>query len=139
MIENITYYIASPLSDLDEAEFIRRVVLEADCGLLLDLHNVAVNAHNHRYDPVRFLDALPLDHVVQIHLAGGEEAEGFRLDTHSSCSPEDVWALLDHVVPRCAVRGINFEMDSGFPSFQRLLDELTRARATLRRHGAGAA
>jgi uncharacterized protein len=138
-IENITYYIANPLSDLGEAEFLRRVLQEADCGLILDLHNVIVNAHNHRFDPVAFVDSLPLDRVVQIHLAGGEEEGGLRLDTHSSCSPEDVWSLFEHVVPRCPVRGVNFEMDSRFPAFPRLLSELSRARDILRRHGADAA
>lgn len=137
VVENITYYIASPLSDLGEAEFLRRVLLEADCGLILDLHNVVVNAHNHGFDPISFLDGLPLDRVVQIHLAGGSEDEVQRLDTHSSCSPEDVWALFEHVVPRCPVRGVNFEMDSNFPSFSRILAELERARTILRRHGAG--
>lgn len=135
-IENITYYIANPLSSLGEAEVLRRVLAEADCGLILDLHNVVVNAHNHRFDPVAFVDSLPLERVVQIHLAGGEEAEGQRLDTHSSCSPEDVWSLFEHVVPRCPVRGVNFEMDSRFPAFPRLLVELARARDILHRHGA---
>jgi uncharacterized protein (UPF0276 family) len=136
VVENITYYLANPLSDLDEAEFLRRVLIEADCGLILDLHNVVVNAHNHGFDPVAFVDALPLERVIQIHLAGGEESEGLRLDTHSSCSPEDVWSLFEHVVPRCPVRGVNFEMGSRFPVFSRLLDELSRARDILRRHGA---
>lgn len=138
-IENITYYIANPLSDLGEAEFLCRVLREADCGLILDLHNVVANAHNHGYDPVAFVDSLPLDRVVQIHLAGGENEGGLRLDTHSSCSPEDVWSLFEHVVPRCPVRGVNFEMDSRFPAFSRLLAELSRARDILRRHGADTA
>lgn len=139
VVENITYYLANPLSDLGEAELLRRVLTAADCGLILDLHNVVVNAHNHGLDPVAFVDSLPLDRVVQIHLAGGEEEGGQRLDTHSSCSPEDVWSLFEHVVPRCPVRGVNFEMDSKFPVFSRLVEELARARTILRRHGAESA
>lgn len=136
LVENVAYYFSNPTSTMDEAELIRRVVLEADCGLLLDLHNVFTNAVNFRYDPYRFIDRLPLDRVVQIHIAGGETLEGIRLDTHSGASPEEVWALLEYVVPRCAVRGINLEMDSGFLAGPRLVEELGRARAILRRHAA---
>ena len=65
--------------------------------------------------------------------------EGLRLDSHSDCSPEEVWRLLEYVAPRCPVRGVNFEMDSNFPPFARLVEELARARDILRRHGAHAA
>jgi uncharacterized protein len=135
VVENIAYLFDTPLNTLEESEFLRRVVIEADCGLLLDLHNLFTNAVNYGYDPYRFLERLPLDRVVQIHLAGGEMVEGLRIDSHSTCSPEEVWALLDHVIPRCPVRGVNFEMDSGFPPFPRLLEEVARARAILQRHG----
>jgi uncharacterized protein (UPF0276 family) len=136
VVENIAYYFLNPLSEMDEATFLRRVILGADCALLLDLHNVLVNAINHRYDPYRFVDRLPLDRVVQIHIAGGEDVDGVRLDTHSSFSPEEVWSLLEHVAPRCPVRGLNFEMDSHFPPAARLHEELARARAVLERCGA---
>ncbi|MBU8895765.1 DUF692 domain-containing protein [Corallococcus sp. M34] len=139
VLENIAYLFHTDLDTLDEADFIRRVVEGADCGLLLDLHNVYCNAVNHGYDAYRFLDRLPLDRVVQIHLAGGVTAEGLRLDSHSAPSPEEVWQLLEYVVPRCPVRGVNFEMDSGFPPFVRLVEELARARAILQRHGASKA
>ncbi len=139
VVENIAWLFRDPLSEMDEADFIRRVVTEADCGLLLDLHNVYVNACNHGYDARAFIDRLPLERVVQIHLAGGETLEGLRMDSHSRCSPEEVWELLEYVVPRCPVRGVNFEMDGGFPPFPRLIEELARARSILKRHGAHAA
>ncbi|EYF07382.1 DUF692 domain-containing protein [Chondromyces apiculatus] len=136
VVENIVYYLDNPLSEMDEASFLRRVVLEADCGLLLDLHNVFTNAVNQRFDPYRFLDRLPLERVLQIHLAGGETFEGVRLDTHAAGSPEEVWSLLDHVAPRCPVRGVNLEMDAHFLPAPRLIEELGRARAALERCGA---
>lgn len=139
VVENIAWLFDDAQSTLDEADFIRRVVTEADCGLLLDLHNLHCNAVNRQFDPYRYLEKLPLDRVVQIHLAGGTTMEGLRLDSHSECSPEEVWRLLEHVVPRCPVRGVNFEMDSGFPPFSRLVEELARARGILQRHGAHAA
>ncbi|MBS0621339.1 MAG: DUF692 domain-containing protein [Verrucomicrobia bacterium] len=73
-IENITYY--TPIDvQMDEATFIRSVVEEADCDLLLDINNVYVNAHNHGYDPKQFISSLPLERVVYIHIAGHEEGE----------------------------------------------------------------
>ncbi|QAT88752.1 hypothetical protein EJ065_7227 [Corallococcus coralloides] len=139
VVENIAYLFHTPLNTLDEAEFLRRVVEGADCGLLLDLHNLHCNAVNHGFDPYAFLDRLPLERVVQVHLAGGVTMEGLRLDSHSAPSPEEVWRLLEYVAPRSPVRGVNFEMDSGFPPFARLVEELARARAILQRCGASAA
>jgi uncharacterized protein (UPF0276 family) len=136
VVENIAYLFDTPLDTMDELDFLSRVVTQADCGMLLDLHNLYANAVNHGYDPYRFLDRLPLDHVVQIHIAGGETVEGLRLDSHSQCSPGQVFELLDYVAPRCPVRGVNFEMDSGFPPFPRLVEELAQARRILERHGA---
>ncbi|MBN1204715.1 MAG: DUF692 domain-containing protein [Myxococcaceae bacterium] len=136
VVENIAYLFETPLDTLPEEEFLRRVVTEADCGLLLDLHNLHANAVNRRYDPYPFLDRLPLERVVQIHIAGGRTMEGLLLDSHSSCSPKEVFELLDYVVPRCPVRGVNFEMDSDFPPFPRLVEELAHARSILQRHGA---
>ncbi|MCY1014616.1 DUF692 domain-containing protein [Pyxidicoccus sp. MSG2] len=139
IIENIAWLFDTPLSTLDEADFLTRVVKESDCGLLLDLHNVHANAVNHKFDPYAFVDRLPLDRVVQIHLAGGVTMEGVYVDSHSNVSPDEVWRLLEYVAPRCPVRGVNFEMDSGFPPFPRLVEELARARAILKRCGASAA
>lgn len=136
IVENIAYHLPYPMSRMGEAEMLRRIVLAADAGLLLDLHNLYTNAINLRFDPYRFLDELPLDRVVQIHVAGGEDMEGVRLDTHASCCPDEVWALLEHVVPRCPVRGVNFEMDGRFPPWSRILQEIDRARRILREHGA---
>lgn len=139
IVENIAWLFDTPLSTLDEADFLTRVVKESDCGLLLDLHNVHANAVNHKFDPYAFVDRLPLDRVVQIHLAGGVTMEGVYVDSHSNVSPDEVWRLLEYVAPRCPVRGVNFEMDSGFPPFPRLVEELARARAILKRCGASAA
>jgi uncharacterized protein (UPF0276 family) len=136
VVENIAYYFPVPTTSMDEAEFLTRVVRAADCGLLLDLHNLHTNAVNHGFDPISFLDRIPLDRVVQIHLAGGERFEDLYLDTHTSCAPEAVWSLLEAVLPRCPVRGINFEMDGRFPPAARLLEELARARALVHRCGA---
>lgn len=136
IVENITYYFHNPLTAMAETEFLRQVVLGADCGLLLDLHNLLANAINHHYDPYRFIDQLPLERVVQIHLAGGVFVDGLHLDSHNRCCPPEVFSLLQYVAPRCPVRGVNFEMDGEFPPFARLREELGHAREILQRCGA---
>lgn len=83
----------------------------AECGLLLDLHNLYVNAVNDMEDLRILLDEVDLDNVVEIHLAGGLSYEGFYLDAHSGPVPEELWAIAADVVPACRnVRGVTFEL-----------------------------
>ncbi|WP_240486709.1 DUF692 family multinuclear iron-containing protein [Hyalangium minutum] len=135
LLENITYAFAIP-SPLGEAEFITRVLTEADCGLLLDLANVFINSQNHRYDPYAFLDALPLERVVQVHLAGGERRGGQWIDSHSQRvdSHPEVWKLLEYVAERSQVRAVLIERDQNFPEeFQEMLEDIDRAKEILHR------
>jgi uncharacterized protein (UPF0276 family) len=129
LLENISYYI-DVTGQLSEADFIAEIMEHADCGLLLDLTNVHVNAVNHGFDEIDFLDAVPLERVVQIHLAGGEPAAGVYLDTHSSPVPGQVFELLRHVVSRTpTVKGVLIERDSNYPDdFEELLRDLAVAR-----------
>ncbi|ONI88311.1 hypothetical protein ALI144C_07285 [Actinosynnema sp. ALI-1.44] len=131
LLENITYYLDFP-AELSEAEFITEVVEQADCGLLLDLTNVFVNSVNHHFDPVEFVAAIPLERVVQLHLAGGQWSGDTLVDTHSAPVPEQVWQLLDHVADRLSsLRCVILERDQEFPDeFDELLADLTRARQT---------
>ena len=111
LIENNVAYFEYPESTLDEAGFLNALTAATGCGLLLDLHNLHTNARNLGVDPRAFLDRLDLDRVVEIHVAGGLEFEGFYLDAHSGASPEPVWALLDDVLPRCRnLGGVVFEL-----------------------------
>lgn len=132
LLENITYHLDFP-AELSEAEFITRVVERAGCGLLLDLTNVYVNATNHGYDPFAFLDAIPLERVVQLHLAGGYRSDGTLIDSHSAPVPAEVWQLLDYVAGRMpAARCLILERDQEFPDdFGELTADLRRARAAL--------
>jgi uncharacterized protein (UPF0276 family) len=132
LLENITYYLEVPGSSMTEAEFISRVVTEADCGILLDLTNLFMNAVNLGYDPYRFIDSLPLDRVVQVHLAGGVRDEDLWVDTHSH--PVDnhpqVWDLLGYLCQRAPVRAVLIERDVSPPDdFGEMLRELDQARA----------
>lgn len=130
LLENITYYV-DPQGELSESEFLSMVLENCDCGLLLDLTNVAVNSRNHGFDALGFLRSIPLERVIQVHLAGGEEedGEGPAMDTHSSMVPDQVWELLDYVSRVAPLKGVLIERDQNFPpDFQDLLDEVAHAR-----------
>ena len=131
LLENIAYYFTIPGSTMSEAEFIRRVVESADCGLLLDLTNLYTNAINHGYDPFAFLRSIPLERVVEIHVAGGSWMESVLIDSHSAEVPAPVWDLLGFVVRRSAVKGVVLERDENIPSLEELSRELEIARRVM--------
>lgn len=111
LLENNVYYFDIPDAEMDEASFLNTLCRESGCGLLLDLHNVYTNARNHGSDAMALLEAIALEHVGEIHVAGGMEHDGFYLDAHSDVVPEPVWALLEWVLPRCPnVGGVVFEL-----------------------------
>jgi uncharacterized protein (UPF0276 family) len=128
LLENITYYFTLPENDMTEAQFITRVLEDTDTGLLLDVNNVWVNSVNHRFDPYEFLDAIPLERTVQIHLAGGKQVRDMVVDTHSTPVTEQVWDLLAYVLDRVPVKAILLEWDQDWPQFEVLLSHLDRAR-----------
>ncbi len=131
LLENPSYYARMPGGTLGEAAFLRHVVEEADCGLLLDVNNVYVNARNHGYDPRAFVDALPLERVVQLHLAGHERLPDVLIDTHGAAICDDVWALYRYVLERTGPVSTLVEWDQDIPSLDAVLDEADRARAVL--------
>ncbi|MBJ6762065.1 DUF692 domain-containing protein [Myxococcaceae bacterium JPH2] len=132
LLENPSYYAKMPGGTLAEADFLRHVVEQADCGLLLDVNNVYVNAMNHGYDPRAFVDALPLERVVQIHLAGHEVRPDVLIDTHGASVCDDVWALYRYTLARTGAVSTLIEWDQDIPSLDAVLDEADRARIVLR-------
>ncbi|HEV2374531.1 MAG TPA: DUF692 domain-containing protein [Streptosporangiaceae bacterium] len=132
LLENITYYFPLPGNEMTEAEFLTRVLEDTDTGLLLDVNNVWVNSVNLGFDPYEFLDSIPLERTVQIHLAGGRWVKDMLVDTHSAPVHETVWEMLGYVLDRAPVKAILLEWDQDYPEFSVLLDHLDRARAMLR-------
>ncbi|MCW2541517.1 MAG: hypothetical protein JWN95_3242 [Frankiales bacterium] len=100
LLENSANYLPDLPVDpgWDEARLLTEISADARCGLLLDLYNLWTNCVNHRLDPMRLLAGIPLDRVVEVHLAGGEERNGLLLDSHSAQVSEPVWRLLEHVL-----------------------------------------
>ncbi|WP_118951159.1 DUF692 domain-containing protein [Taibaiella helva] len=137
-IENNVYFTEIPDEELTEPEFLKNLCRESGCGLLLDLHNVYVNSRNFGFNPYDFVDALDLGTVQEIHIAGGNEAAGIYLDSHSGPCPEEVWQLLDYVLPRCTqIRGITFEVDESYipeVGFESVASQLNKARNIWNKH-----
>jgi len=127
-LENASYY-AQPHADMTEAAFIREVLAESDCDLLLDVNNIYVNSINHRYDPVEFLDSLPLERTRYIHVAGHyDEADDLKVDTHGADVIDPVWALLAQAYRRLGPVPTLLERDFNLPPLAQLLAEVEQVR-----------
>ena len=128
-IENITYYEVPGEREMDEAAFLGEVLEQADCGLLLDVNNVFVNAANHRaYEPIAFLEELPLHRVVSLHVAGHERDLGRIIDTHGAPIATDVIPLVAWVIERTGPLPVVIERDHKIPAFEDLLAEARAVR-----------
>jgi len=138
-VENTAHHFC--LGDpLDEPAFLAAAIDAPGLHLLLDLHNLHAMATNLSFDPAAYLDRLPLERVIEIHLAGGGESDPawlpsrrrFVLDSHDRRIPEAVWALLDQALVRCPeLHGVTIERLDGtldHDDVAVLADEIGRAR-----------
>lgn len=133
-IENASYYVASPIDELTEIEFINAVLTEANCYLHLDVNNVYVNSVNHRYDPREFIRAMPRERVVYMHVAGHyNEADDLIVDTHGADVIDPVWALLEFTYQNIGVRPTLLERDFNIPPLKQLVKEVQRIGKTQNR------
>jgi uncharacterized protein (UPF0276 family) len=133
-VENVSYY-AAPGQEMREIEFLSAVLEEADCGLLLDVNNIYVNAVNHGYDAAEFLASLPAERVVYMHVAGHYvEAEDLRVDTHGAPVADPVWQLLDRAYARFGPVPTLLERDFNIPPLAELRRELEIIRSLQRQH-----
>lgn len=127
-LENASSYLAFADSSMPEWEFIARVAEQADCGILFDVNNVFVSAYNHGFDANTYVDAMPADRVVQMHLAGHADKGSYLLDTHSAHVRGEVWELYRRAVRRLGAVSTLIEWDDEIPSWDILSLEATTAR-----------
>ena len=132
-LENVSSYVAFARDEMPEWEFLAALAERADCGLLLDLNNVHVSAHNHGFDARSYVDAIPAERVFQIHLAGPSRAGRLLVDTHDHPVPEAVWALYERFLRRAGPVSTLIEWDASIPPLERLVAEAARARSILAR------
>ena len=125
-IENVSYYLA-PGQEMEEIDFLLRVLELADCDLLLDVNNVYVNSVNHRYSADAFLAKLPGSRITGLHIAGHYvEAEDLLIDTHGASPVAPVWSLLASAYDRFGVLPTLLERDFNIPPLKDLKPELDR-------------
>lgn len=127
LIENISQYFQFPGNTMEEPEFMAEVARKTGCGVLLDVTNLRNNAKNLGTDPERYLDAFPLERLVQFHLAGSEWVDGHLLDTHGAAIHPEVWRTTKRVIDNSDVRALLIERDQTFGSLDRLAQEVTKA------------
>lgn len=140
--ENAAYYRVCPGGDMPEEEFLAALLEQSGTYLHLDLHNLYANAQNHSgagYATTRFLDTIPLDRVINIHMAGGRWVDGQYHDLHDTQVDEEVWNLLDDVLSRARPRAVTLEYETQSlvcdgvslntgRTTELILDDLERAR-----------
>ena len=128
--ENVSYYAPQSEDGLVEADFVREVLERADGRMLFDVNNLYVNSQNFGFDPLAYIDRIPLERVVQIHVAGHLiEDEHLRIDTHGEPIGDGVYVLLERVLERTGPVPVLLERDNNIPPLDVLLDEVRRLRA----------
>jgi uncharacterized protein (UPF0276 family) len=124
LIENISFYMNMPGAEMSDAQFMAEILEAADCGLLLDVNNVYVNSLNHNFDPLDYLNQIPLERTVQMHVAGHKRIGEYVIDTHGAALIEPVYKLFEYVLSKTKVHGVLLERDQNFPAFEELLQEI---------------
>jgi len=134
-LENVSYYAPAD-SSMSEIEFLRAVLEEADCDLLLDINNIVVNSINHKYDAHEFLRAMPAERIRYFHQAGHYvEAEDLRIDTHGDTVSEQAWELLAEAYDLFGPVPTLLERDFNFPPIEELIDEVQQIKNLQRMRG----
>ena len=129
-VENASFYVAAPMSEMDEPTFVRAVLDEADCDLHLDVNNIYVNSVNFGFDPMSYLRSLPGERIVYVHTAGHfRKAPDLAIDTHGETVIDPVWDLLAEAYRLFGVRPTLLERDFNIPPLPELVAEVEHIAA----------
>lgn len=135
LIENPSLYVQLDGHERAESDFLSELVQRTGCGLLVDVNNAYVSAHNLGFDAEKYLAALPAEAIGEIHLAGhstdGPESDALLIDTHGAPIAEPVWALYAKLIARIGRRPTLIERDTDLPPFAELNAERDRADRVL--------
>lgn len=131
LLENVTTHLRLP-GELSFPELFNGICEAADCGMLLDVTNLYVNARNFGGDPFALLERLDLARVVQLHLVGFEERAGRLYDTHQADIQEPLYELTAAVLERAPLRALIVERDGHYPPRDALYAQLERLQALFR-------
>jgi uncharacterized protein (UPF0276 family) len=129
LVENVSSYLTFRASTMPEWEFLAALAARTDCGILLDVNNVFVSAHNHGFDARTFIAGIPVGRVGQFHLAGHSTRGPLLLDTHDHPVRDEVWDLYRLAVHRFGRLPTLIEWDDRLPPLARVIEESQRAAA----------
>lgn len=127
-LENLSSYVAYKMDQMPEWEFYSMIAEKADTFMLLDVNNIYVSSRNHGFDPRDYIINIPLDRVIQIHIAGHSDHGKYVLDTHDNYVRDEVWQLYAEVYPRTGGAATLLEWDDNYLSFQETWDEALKAK-----------
>ncbi len=127
VLENPSSYVQFKSKDMTEWEFLTALTERTECLLLLDVNNVYVSARNHGFDPTDFIDGVPSDRIVQVHVAGHTDNGAHCIDTHDSAVCDDVWQLYAYLCRSTGPVSTLLEWDANIPAFSDLLAEVNKA------------
>ncbi|WP_246149362.1 DUF692 domain-containing protein [Nonomuraea turkmeniaca] len=130
-LENVAAIFGWPDDELTEGQFLAELVESTGVGLLIDVANLYTNQFNLGLSAVDALDALPLEHLAYVHVAGGYEHRGLWHDTHTTAAPQPVLDLLTELCARATPPGVLLEWDDEFPSDAALGEELSKIRTAM--------
>ncbi len=128
LIENVSSYLTYEHSEMTEWEFISEIVTRADCFLLLDINNIYVNAINHEFSPLSYLNGVPGERIYQMQLAGLAYQGDPIIDTHETIISHEVWELYEASLQQFGAVSTMIERDLNIPPLSELLKELDNAR-----------
>ena len=129
-IENTSFYIAAPISTMNEITFLNAVLTEADCNLHLDINNIYVNSVNFGFNPLDFLRQIPRERIVYSHIAGHlQVGDDVLVDTHGENIIDPVWALLDEAYKLFGTFPTLLERDTNIPPLGELMQEVNKITA----------
>ncbi|MFA6916004.1 MAG: DUF692 domain-containing protein [Parachlamydiales bacterium] len=127
-LENLSSYVAFHDDSMPEWEFYSAIVEKADVYMMLDVNNIYVSSRNHNYNPYEYCNNIPMERVLQIHLAGHNDLGTHIVDTHDNYVCDDVWKLYAHVYPRTRGVATLLEWDDNFLSFEDTWKEALKAK-----------
>lgn len=135
-LENLSSYVSFHKDEMTEWEFYSAVVEKGDILMMLDINNIYVSSQNQGFDPLDYIRGLPMERVVQIHLAGhtkraiGQGSDYYLIDTHDNYVCDEVWKLYGLVWPHTKPGGVStlLEWDDRFISFEETWAEALKAK-----------
>ena len=133
VLENVSSYLEFTTSEMAEWEFLTEICQATGCKLLLDINNIYVSAFNHGFSPADFINGVPVDSVIQFHLAGHQDNGNHLIDTHDHPVCDGVWRLYEQALKHFGDIPTMVERDDNIPPLTELLDELETARTIANR------